>query len=149
MEKAVKAGKVRAIGLSNFYPDRFVDMAECAEIKPCRKPTKTNVFSQQWDAEAEMKPYDTRIMAWAPLAQGDPDLLTNPILTALAERYNKTVQQVALRYLVQRGIIAIPKSTHIERMKQKSGCIRFYTYTGRYGKYPSARQTCRLPLVAP
>lgn len=65
-----------------------------------------------------MKPYDTRIMAWAPLAQGDPDLLTNPILTALAERYNKTVQQVALRYLVQRGIIAIPKSTHIERMKQ-------------------------------
>lgn len=57
--------------------------------KTCRKPTKTNVFSQQWDAEAEMKPYDTRIMAWAPLAQGDPDLLTNPILTALAERYNK------------------------------------------------------------
>ena len=86
---------------------------------------KTNVFSQQWDAEAEMKPYDTRIMAWAPLAQGDPDLLTNPILTALAERYNKTVQQVALRYLVQRGIIAIPKSTHIERMKQNLDVFDF------------------------
>ena len=72
-----------------------------------------------------MKPYDTRIMAWAPLAQGDPDLLTNPILTALAERYNKTVQQVALRYLVQRGIIAIPKSTHIERMKQNLDVFDF------------------------
>ena len=93
--------------------------------KTCRKPLKTNVFSQQWDAEAEMKPYDTRIMAWAPLAQGDPDLLTNPILTALAERYNKTVQQVALRYLVQRGIIAIPKSTHIERMKQNLDVFDF------------------------
>ena len=118
-------GKVRAIGLSNFYPDRFVDMAECAEIKPAVNQLKTNVFSQQWDAEAEMKPYDTRIMAWAPLAQGDPDLLTNPILTALAERYNKTVQQVALRYLVQRGIIAIPKSTHIERMKQNLDVFDF------------------------
>ena len=119
------ARKVRAIGLSNFYPDRFVDMAECAEIKPAVNQLKTNVFSQQWDAEAEMKPYDTRIMAWAPLAQGDPDLLTNPILTALAERYNKTVQQVALRYLVQRGIIAIPKSTHIERMKQNLDVFDF------------------------
>ena len=125
MEKAVKAGKVRAIGLSNSNPDRFVDMAECSEKKPAVNHLKTNVFSQQWDAEAEMKPYDTRIMAWAPLAQGDPDLLTNPILTALAERYNKTVQQVALRYLVQRGIIAIPKSTHIERMKQNLDVFDF------------------------
>ena len=125
MENAVKAGKVRAIGLSNFYPDRFVDMAECAEIKPAVNQLKTNVFSQQWDAEAEMKPYDTRIMAWGPLAQGDPDLLTNTVLTSLAGRYNKTVQQVALRYLVQRGIIAIPKSTRIERMKQNLDVFDF------------------------
>ena len=125
MEKALQDGKVRAIGLSNFYPDRFVDLAENVNIKPAVNQLKTNVFSQQWDAEAEMKPYDTRIMAWAPLAQGDPDLLTNPILTALAERYNKTVQQVALRYLVQRGIIAIPKSTHIERMKQNLDVFDF------------------------
>ena len=108
MEKAVKDGKVRAIGLSNFYPDRFVDMAEYAEIKPAVNQLKTNVFSQQWEAEVEMNLYDTHIMAWAPLAQGNPELLTNPVLTALAERYNKTVQQVALRYLIQRGIIAIP-----------------------------------------
>ena len=125
MEKAVKEGKVRAIGLSNFYPDRFVDMAECAEIKPAVNQLNTSVFSQQWDAEAEMKSYDTRIMAWAPLAQGDPDLLTNPALTALAEKYNKTVQQVALRYLIERGIIAIPKSIRIERMKQNLDVFDF------------------------
>ena len=118
MEKAVRDGKVRAIGLSNFYPDRFVDMAEYAEIKPAVNQLKTNIFSQQWDAEAEMKPYGTRIMAWGPLAQGDSDLLSDSVLIALAERYHKTVQQIALRYLVQRGIIAIPKSTHVERMKQ-------------------------------
>ena len=76
-----KGRKVRAIGLSNFYPDRFVDMAECAEIKPAVNQLKTNVFSQQWDAEAEMKPYDTRIMLGPHWPQGDPDLLTNPILT--------------------------------------------------------------------
>ena len=125
MEKAVKDGKVRAIGLSNFYPDRFVDMAEYAEFKPAVNQLKTNVFSQQWEAEAEMNLYDTHIMAWAPLAQGNPELLTNPVLTALAERYNKTVQQVALRYLIQRGIIAIPKSTHTERMKQNLDVFDF------------------------
>ena len=125
MEKAVKDGKVRAIGLSNFYPDRFVDMAEYAEIKPAVNQLKTNVFSQQWEAEVEMNLYDTHIMAWAPLAQGNPELLTNPVLTALAERYNKTVQQVALRYLIQRGIIAIPKSTHTERMKQNLDVFDF------------------------
>ena len=125
MEKAVKDGKVRAIGLSNFYPDRFVDMAEYAEIKPAVNQLKTNVFSQQWEAEAEMNLYDTHIMAWAPLAQGNPELLTSPVLTALAERYNKTVQQVALRYLIQRGIIAIPKSTHTERRKQNLDVFDF------------------------
>ena len=125
MEKAVKAGKVRAIGLSNFYPDRFVDMAECAGIKPAVNQLKTNVFSQQWDAEAEMKAYGSRLMAWGPLAQGDPDLLTNPVLVALASKHGKTVQQVALRYLVQRDIIAIPKSTRVERMAQNLDVFDF------------------------
>lgn len=125
MERAVRDGKVRAIGLSNFYPDRFVDMAECAGIKPAVNQLKTNVFSQQWDAEAEMKPYGTHIMAWGPLAQGDPDLQSNPVLAGLAEKYGKTPQQVALRYLVQRDIIAIPKSTHVERMKQNLDVFDF------------------------
>ncbi len=118
MEKAAREGKVRAIGLSNFYPDRFVDMAEYADIKPAVNQLKTNVFSQQWDAEAEMKPYGTRLMAWGPLAQGDPELTTHPVMASLAEKYDKTAQQIALRYLIQRGIIAIPKSTHRNRMEQ-------------------------------
>ena len=113
MEKAVREGKVRAIGLSNFYPDRFVDMAEYAEIKPAVNQLK------------EMKPYGTHIMAWGPLAQGDPDLQGNPTLKALSEKYGKTPQQVALRYLIQRDIIAIPKSTHIERMKQNLDVFDF------------------------
>lgn len=125
MERAVRDGKVRAIGLSNFYPDRFVDMAECAGIKPAVNQLRTNVFSQQWDAEAEMRLYGTRIMAWGPLAQGDSDLTVHPVMVGLAEKYSKTVQQVALRYLVQRGIIAIPKSTHIERMKQNLDVFDF------------------------
>ena len=125
MQKAESEGKVRANGLSNFYPDRFVDMAEYAEIKPAVNQLKTNVFSQQWDAEAEMKPYGTHIMAWGPLAQGDPELQSNPVLAALSEKYGKTPQQVALRYLLQRNIIAIPKSTHIERMKQNLDVFDF------------------------
>lgn len=125
MEKAVKAGKVRAIGLSNFYPDRFVDIAEYAEIKPAVNQLLTNVFSQQWEAETEMSPYGTRIMAWGPLAQGNPDLLANPTLITLATKYGKTVQQIALRYLLQRNIIAIPKSTHIERMRQNLDVFDF------------------------
>ena len=110
--------------LSNFYPDRFVDMAECAEIKPAVNQLKTNVFSQQWDAEAEMKPYDTRIML-GPTGTRRSRPSDQSHTDALAERYNKTVQQVALRYLVQRGIIAIPKSTHIERMKQNLDVFDF------------------------
>ena len=125
MEKAVREGKVRAIGLSNFYPDRFVDMAEYAEIKPAVNQLLTNVFSQQWDAEAEMKPYGTRLMAWGPLAQGASDLQDNPVLKFLSEKYGKIPQQVALRYLLQRDIIAIPKSTHVERMKQNLDVFDF------------------------
>lgn len=72
-----------------------------------------------------MANYGTRIMAWAPLAQGDPDLQSNPVLTVLAEKYGKTTQQIALRYLIERGIVAIPKSTHVERMKQNIDVFDF------------------------
>lgn len=125
MEKAVKAGKVRAIGVSNFYPDRFVDLAENVEIKPAINQLRTNVFSQQWDMEKEIGNYGTKIMAWAPIAQANEDLFNNPVLKAIAENHCKSVTQVALRYLIQRGIIAIPKSTHIERMKQNMKVFDF------------------------
>lgn len=125
MEKAVKAGKVRAIGLSNFYPNRFVDMAECAEIKPAVNQLKTNVFSQQWDAETEMEKYGTHIMAWAPLTQANEALFSNPVIKNIAEHHGKTAAQVALRYLTQRDIIAIPKSSHKERMEQNLDIFNF------------------------
>lgn len=100
-------------------------MAEYAEIKPAVNQLLTNVFSQQRDAEAEMKPYGTRLMAWGPLAQGASDLQDDPVLKSLSEKYGKTPQQVALRYLLQRDIIAIPKSTHVERMKQNLDVFDF------------------------
>ena len=125
MEKAVRAGKVRAIGVSNFYPDRFVDLAENVKIKPAVNQLKTNVFSQQWDSEREMEQYGTKIMAWAPIAQANADLFENPTLQAIAESHGRTVAQVALRYLIQRGIIAIPKTTHIDRMKENLDIFDF------------------------
>lgn len=84
MEEAYRAGKVRAIGVSNFYPDRFVDLAENVEIKPAVNQLRTNVFSQQWDAETEMVPYGTRIMAWAPLAQSSEELFSCKVLKEMA-----------------------------------------------------------------
>ena len=118
MEEAYKSGKVRAIGLSNFYPDRFVDLAENMEIKPAINQLRTNVFSQQWEAVKEMPLYGTRLMAWAPLAQSSDDLLSNDTLKELASMHGKTIAQVALRYLLQRGIVAIPKTTHRNRMEE-------------------------------
>jgi oxidoreductase len=137
MEKAVKDGKVRAIGLSNFYPDRFVDMAEYTEIKPAVNQLKTNVFSQQWDAEAEMNPYGTRIMAWAPLAQG-------------ARTPNRLRADCPGRKIRQDGTaggITLSNPTQYHRHSEnyphrtyeaKPGGIRFCTRTGGYGKYPYA-----------
>lgn len=126
MEEAYKSGKVRAIGLSNFYPDRFVDLAENMEIKPAINQLRTNVFSQQWDSVKEMSLYGTRLMAWAPLAQSSDDLLSDDTLKELASIHGKTVAQVALRYLLQRGIIAIPKTSHRNRMEEN---IQVFDFT--------------------
>lgn len=89
MERAVKEGKARAIGLSNFYADRFVDLALYANIKPAINQLMTNVFTQRWEEEREMKPYGTRLMAWGPLAQGKENLAACPQLASLAEKYGR------------------------------------------------------------
>lgn len=125
MERTVKEGKARAIGLSNFYADRFVDLALYANIKPAINQLMTNVFTQRWEDEREMKPCGTRLMAWGPLAQGKENLSACPQLASLAEKYGKTPQQVALRYLLERDIIAIPKSTHADRMRQNLDVFDF------------------------
>ncbi len=125
MEAAYKAGKARAIGVSNFYPDRFIDLAEHVEIKPMVNQVETHVFNQQRKAQEIMERYGTRIMSWGPFAEGRNNLFTNPVLVNIGKKYGKSSAQVALRYLIQRGVIVIPKSTHIERMRQNMEVFDF------------------------
>jgi Aldo/keto reductases, related to diketogulonate reductase len=125
MEKAYADGKVRAIGVSNFYPDRFIDLAENSEIKPMVNQVETHVFNQQAEAQKIMKKYGTQIMSWGPFAEGRNGLFSNPVLAGIGEKYGKSVAQVALRYLIQQNVVVIPKSTHIERMRQNFDVFDF------------------------
>ena len=125
MEKALKDGKVRAIGVSNFYYDRFEDLADNMEIKPAVNQLEVNVFSQQKRMKEICSAYGTHLMAWGPLVQGENGIFSNPILTGIGAKYGKTAAQVALRFLVQSGIIVIPKSVKIERMKENLDILDF------------------------
>lgn len=117
MEKAYANGKARAIGVSNFQACRFYDFASVVDVKPAVNQLQCCVLSQQRTILPEMARYDTKMMAWGPLGQGSDDLLKNPVLAAIGAKYGKTPAQVALRWLIERGIVAIPKSTHKERME--------------------------------
>ena len=117
MEKAYADGKARAIGVSNFQACRFYDFASVVDVKPAVNQLQCCVLSQQRTILPEMARYDTKMMAWGPLGQGSDDLLKNPVLAAIGLKYGKTPAQVALRWLIERGIVAIPKSTHKERME--------------------------------
>ena len=117
MEKAYADGKARAIGVSNFQACRFYDFASVVDVKPAVNQLQCCVLSQQRTILPEMARYDTKMMAWGPLGQGSDDLLKNPVLAAIGLKYGKTPAQVALRWLIERGIVAIPKSTHKERMQ--------------------------------
>lgn len=125
MEAAYKAGKVRAIGVSNFYPDRFIDLAEHTDIKPMVNQVETHVFNQQVKAQEIMKKYGTQIMSWGPFAEGRNNYFSNPVLTEIGMKYGKSVAQVALRYLLQREVVLIPKSTRIECMRQNFDIFDF------------------------
>lgn len=125
MEEAYKAGKVRAIGVSNFYADRFLDLAHFVEIKPMVNQMETHVFHQQAALQELMKEYDTKLMSWGPFAEGKNDYFNNPTLKKVGERYGKSTAQVALRYLLQCDIILIPKSVRKERMEQNMDIFDF------------------------
>ena len=125
MEEAYKAGKLRAIGVSNFYPDRFIDLAEFCDIKPMVNQVETHVFNQQRRPQEIMKEYGTQIMSWGPFAEGRNNFFTNPVLKAIGEKYGKSVAQTALRFLIQRDVVVIPKSTHKERMMQNLDVFDF------------------------
>lgn len=125
MEEAYKAGKLRAIGVSNFYPDRFVDLAENVEVKPMVNQVETHVFNQQLEPQKIMEEYGTHIMAWGPFAEGRNNFFSNETLAAVGAKYGKTGPQAALRYLIQRGVIVIPKSVRKERMEQNIDVFDF------------------------
>ena len=125
MERALKDGKVRAIGVSNFYYDRFEDLADNMDIKPAVNQLEVNVFSQQKRMQEICSSYGTHLMAWGPLAQGGNNIFTNSVLAGIGAKYGKTAAQVALRFLVQSGIIVIPKSVRVERMKENIEILDF------------------------
>ncbi len=125
LEEAYKEGKLRAIGVSNFYPDHFIDLASNVEIIPAVNQVETHVFNQQIAPQKIMKEFGTQIMSWGPFAEGRNAFFTNPLLKKIGEKYGKSVAQVALRWLIQRDVVVIPKSTHIERMRQNIDIFNF------------------------
>lgn len=125
MEDAYRTGKARAIGVSNFFPDRFIDIAEFNEVKPAVDQVETHVFNQQTGLQEITKKYGTRLMSWGPFAEGRNGFFTNETLIKIGSKYGKSVAQTALRFLIQRDIVVIPKSTHIERMKENFNVFDF------------------------
>ena len=126
MEKAYRAGKVRAIGVSNFQAGRFFDFAHYVEVKPMVNQLQCNTLIQQTGIEPIMAETNTKMMAWGPLGgQGVDGIVKSEALAAIGAKYNKSAAQVALRWLTQRGIVAIPKSTHKERMQQNFDIFDF------------------------
>lgn len=125
LEDLYEAGKLRAIGVSNFYPDRLVDLASFTKIPPMVNQVETHVFNQQMEANAWMKKYNVAHEAWAPFAEGRQDTFTNAVLTGIGEKYGKTTAQVMLRWNIQRGVIVLPKSTHKERMEENFNVFDF------------------------
>ena len=125
LEDMYADGKIRAIGISNFYPDRMVDLASFSRIKPMVNQVETHPFNQQIEAQEWMKKYGVQIEAWAPFGEGRGGLFTNETIAKIAAKHNKTVAQVILRWELQRGIVVIPKSVHIERMEQNLDVFDF------------------------
>lgn len=125
MEEAYKEGKVRAIGVSNFYPDRYLDIFHFSEIKPAVNQVETHVFQQQKLAKKYMEKNGTQIMSWGPFAEGKNDYFQNPVLKEIGAQYGKSVAQVALRFLLQSDVVVIPKSTHENRMKENFDVFDF------------------------
>lgn len=118
LEELYEAGKLRAIGISNFYPDRMVDIASFSRIKPMVNQIEIHPYDQQETAKQWNEKYGLQLEAWAPFGEGRGGMFELPELKAIGKKYGKTPVQVILRWHLQRGIVVIPKSTHIERMKE-------------------------------
>ena len=118
MEEAYKEGKLKAIGVCNFYPNRLADLCETVDVMPAVNQVELHPFFQQEDALILMKEYGVVPEAWGPFAEGKHGIFTHPVMTEIGQKYGKSAAQVALRWNVQRGVVVIPKSVHKERMEQ-------------------------------
>ena len=125
LEDLYKEGKLKAIGVSNFYPDRLSDICAFNEIVPQVNQVETNIFNQQIDAQKNMEKNQVQIEAWAPFAEGRNNMFSNPVLKEIGDNHNKSIAQVILRWLTQRGVVALAKSTLIERMKENINVLDF------------------------
>lgn len=118
LEDLYMEGKIRAIGISNFYPDRMIDIASFSRIKPAVNQIEIHPYNQQKEAKIWNDKYGVQMEAWAPFGEGRGDMFSLPTLQAIADKYGRTVAQVILRWHLQRGIVVIPKSTHLQRMEE-------------------------------
>ena len=118
MEEAYREGKLKAIGVCNFYPARLADLCETVDVMPAVNQVELHPFFQQEDALAVMKEYGVKPEAWGPFAEGNHGIFTHPVLTKIGDKYGKSAAQVALRWNIQRGVTVIPKSVHKDRMEQ-------------------------------
>lgn len=125
LEELYEAGKVKSIGISNFYPDRMIDIASFSKIKPMVNQVEVHPLHQQEEAKQWMNKYNIQIEAWAPFGEGRGDIFKNPVLAKIGEKYGKSVAQVILRWHIQRRVVVIPKTTHIERMKENFNVFDF------------------------
>ncbi|KRE80869.1 aldo/keto reductase [Arthrobacter sp. Soil762] len=125
MQDLNKEGQARAIGVSNFHSDRLVDLIDHNEIVPAVNQIETHPFHQRAADQAVMRERGVQIESWGPFAEGRNDLFTNPVLAAVAEEHDKSVAQVVLRWLIQRGVVAIPKSVRPERMAENLAVFDF------------------------
>ena len=125
LEDMYAEGKIKAIGISNFYPDRMIELASFSRIKPMVNQVETHPHNQQIEAQKWMEKYGVQIEAWAPFGEGRGGLFANETIAKIGKKYNKLVAQVILRWELQRGIVVIPKSVHIERMEQNFNVFDF------------------------
>jgi len=125
MQELYKLGLVRAIGVSNFQPDRLIDLIIHNEVVPAVNQIETHPFHQQIETQKYLHENNVQIESWGPFAEGKNNLFQNELLRSIGRKYNKTVAQVVIRWLTQRGVVTIPKSVHKERMKENFNSLDF------------------------
>ena len=125
IEELYHQGRIRAIGVCNFYPDRLIDLIIHNRIAPAVNQIEINPFHQQWEADLFMKKYNVQAEAWSPFANGNGDIFGNEVLIAVSKKYNKSVSQIILRWLVQRGIVALAKTVNKDRMEENFDIFEF------------------------